>query len=297
MLIGTHNGEFHADDLLAVAALLALHPEAEIVRSRDAATLATCDMLVDVGGTFDAVSGRFDHHQREGAPSPRENGVKFSSFGLVWREYGEEIAGSLLAAQLVDRDLVQGIDALDNGQGELNVLPGVKHSTLSAAIGSLNPTWQEVAAGASYDGAFTEALSFAKMVLRRAIAEARAKAAMLQPLRAAAQGDAEIVVMPSSYKGDGHALVEVLCEEFPAAQFAVFIAGNGEWSAQAVPPVRGSFAQRCPFPSAWGWKRGADLAAVSGVPDAIFSHGAGFFACAVSREGAVALCKGALAAK
>lgn len=296
MKIGTHNGEFHADDLLAVAALLALHPSAEIVRSRDAETLAACDVLVDVGGTFDAATGRFDHHQREGAPSPRENGVKFSSFGLVWAQYGVEIAGGKLAAEIVDRDLVQGIDALDNGQGSCDVLDGVKHATLSGVIATLNPTWQEVAAGASYDDAFRDAITFASTVLRRAVATARAEAAMLASLREAAAGDAEVVVMPESYKGDGFALTGALADEFPAAKFAVFVAGNGEWSAQAVPPVRGSFAQRCPFPSAWGWKRGADLAAVSGVADAIFSHGGGFFACAVSREGAVALCKGALAA-
>jgi uncharacterized UPF0160 family protein len=297
MRIGTHNGEFHADDLLACAALLALYPYAEVVRTRDAAVLAACDVLVDVGGTFDSAKGRFDHHQREGAPSPRENGIKLSSFGLVWREFGAELAGDTLAASIVDRDLVQGVDALDNGQGSCDLLPGVKHSTLSGVIATLNPTWEEVANGASYDAAFTEALDFAKIVLRRAIASARAEAAMLASLREAARGDAEIVVMPPTYKGDGFSLVGALADEFPAAKFAVFVAGNGEWSAQAVPPTRGSFAQRCPFPSAWGWKRGADLAAVSGVADAIFSHGGGFFACAVSREGAFALCKGALAAR
>ena len=297
MIIGTHNGEFHCDDVMACAALLALHPKAQIVRTRDAKALAECDMLVDVGGVFDSAKGRFDHHQREGAPEPRANGVKLSSFGLVWAQYGAEIAGSKLAAEIVDRDLVQGIDALDNGQGSCDLLPGVKHSTLSGVIATLNPTWEEVAAGASYDAAFREALDFATTVLRRAIATARAEAAMLASLREAARGDAEIVVMPPTYKGDGFSLVGALADEYPTAKFAVFVAGNGEWSAQAVPPVRGSFAQRCPFPSAWGWKRGSDLAAVSGVPDAIFSHGGGFFACAVSREGGVALCKAALAAR
>jgi uncharacterized UPF0160 family protein len=195
----------------------------------------------------------------------------------------------------VDRDLVQGIDALDNGQGSCDVLPGVKHATLSSVLGSLNPTWQEVAGGANYDEAFREeALPFARTVLCCAIATALAEATMLEPLRKAAAGDAEIVVMPASYKGDGFSLVGALADEFPNAKFAVFLAGNGEWSAQAVPPVRGSFEQRCPFPESWNWKRGAELAAVSGVTDAIFSHGKNFFACAATREGAIALCRAAL---
>lgn len=39
--------------------------DAEIVRSRDPDVLAQCDIVIDVGGTYDASSLRFDHHQRE----------------------------------------------------------------------------------------------------------------------------------------------------------------------------------------------------------------------------------------
>ncbi len=46
--IGTHNGMFHADDLLAVALLKLIYPDAEIVRTRDAKTLDECDIVVDV---------------------------------------------------------------------------------------------------------------------------------------------------------------------------------------------------------------------------------------------------------
>lgn len=45
--------------------LLFLFPQdAEIVRTRDPALLAECDIVVDVGGEFDPKRHRYDHHQR-----------------------------------------------------------------------------------------------------------------------------------------------------------------------------------------------------------------------------------------
>nr|KAF6367714.1 hypothetical protein mMyoMyo1_001667 [Myotis myotis] len=64
--IGTHNGTFHCDEALACA-LLRLLPEyqdAEIVRTRDPEKLASCDVVVDVGGEYDPQRHRYDHHQR-----------------------------------------------------------------------------------------------------------------------------------------------------------------------------------------------------------------------------------------
>ena len=56
--IGTHNGIFHCDEVVAVA-LLFFHSDKKIiiVRSRNEKILNKCDICVDVGG------GEFDHHQ------------------------------------------------------------------------------------------------------------------------------------------------------------------------------------------------------------------------------------------
>ena len=49
MKIGTHNGAFHCDEVLACAMLKQLpeYKEAEIVRTRDQALLDECDIVVD----------------------------------------------------------------------------------------------------------------------------------------------------------------------------------------------------------------------------------------------------------
>ncbi|KTF75766.1 hypothetical protein cypCar_00049100, partial [Cyprinus carpio] len=66
MRIGTHNGTFHCDEVLACFLLRQLpeYKDAEIARSRDASLLAQCDVVVDVGGEYDPARQRYDHHQR-----------------------------------------------------------------------------------------------------------------------------------------------------------------------------------------------------------------------------------------
>ena len=115
MQVATHPGNFHADDVFAVAALELVHGPLEVVRTRDADAQAAADLRVDVGGRHDPASGDFDHHQKGGA-GERENGIRYASFGLVWREYGERLAGSAEAAAAIDERLVCGVDANDVGQ-------------------------------------------------------------------------------------------------------------------------------------------------------------------------------------
>jgi uncharacterized UPF0160 family protein len=66
--IGTHNGTFHCDEVLACCMLRQLHEykDAEIIRTRDQAALEECDIVVDVGGVYEPEKHRYDHHQRYG---------------------------------------------------------------------------------------------------------------------------------------------------------------------------------------------------------------------------------------
>jgi uncharacterized UPF0160 family protein len=110
--IGTHDGSFHADEALACF-LLKLLPharDAAIVRTRDAARLAACDAVVDVGGVFDAAALRFDHHQRTfthtmatlcpGKPWT----TRLSSAGLVFAHYGRAAIAQLCGTGAADTE-------------------------------------------------------------------------------------------------------------------------------------------------------------------------------------------------
>ena len=111
--IATHNGNFHADDVFSIAALMNIFPSFNLIRTRKLELIAKADIVIDVGGEYDADNGRFDHHQRNGA-GQRENGIPYSSFGLVWQKYGVEICqGNHEVANSVDAGLVSTIDAID----------------------------------------------------------------------------------------------------------------------------------------------------------------------------------------
>ncbi|PJA31547.1 MAG: metal-dependent hydrolase, partial [Zetaproteobacteria bacterium CG_4_9_14_3_um_filter_53_7] len=163
--IATHNGNFHADDVFSVAAIELRFPSFTLVRTRDAELIAKADIVIDVGLEYDPESDRFDHHQRGGA-GERENGIPYSSFGLIWQKYGAAICGGDQdVANAVDAGLVSNIDAIDCGHVE-GVIKGI---TLSQTIGMFNPTWQEES---HVDACFDEAVEFASRVLTRFIAAA-----------------------------------------------------------------------------------------------------------------------------
>lgn len=63
--IGTHDGKFHADEALACSLLLMTDAfkGASVNRSRDPEILDKMDIVVDVGGVYDPIKHRYDHHQ------------------------------------------------------------------------------------------------------------------------------------------------------------------------------------------------------------------------------------------
>src|SRR4051794_7837337 len=141
MQVATHPGNFHADDVFAVAVLGLVHGSIDVIRTRDEAALAAADVRVDIGGASDPSTGDFDHHQRGGA-GERANGIRYASFGLVWRELGAGLAGGEESAAAIDERLVQGVDANDTGQ---NISPalfgGIRPMSVSGVIAGFNPPW------------------------------------------------------------------------------------------------------------------------------------------------------------
>ena len=85
VIIVTHDGMFHSDDVFAVAALLSLLDAtpaiATVVRTRDEDLMRKADFVVDVGGVYDSEKNRFDHHQ-EGGAGKRLNGISYAAFSF-----------------------------------------------------------------------------------------------------------------------------------------------------------------------------------------------------------------------
>src|SRR5512139_750518 len=106
----THDGSFHADDVLAFALIRVFRdPEAELVRTRDRDRIAAADVAIDVGDEYDPARRRFDHHQVS-----YQGHLSSAGMVLAWLEaegcLSHEL-GATLRGQLVDF-----VDAVDNGR-------------------------------------------------------------------------------------------------------------------------------------------------------------------------------------
>jgi uncharacterized UPF0160 family protein len=292
MLIATHDGSFHADEVFAIAALGLLGDPIEVVRTRDRNDLAQVDLRVDVGFRDDASTGDFDHHQRE-FDRARDNGMRYASFGLVWREFGTRVCeGDQDDADAVDETLVQSVDANDTGQQlTQSLIDGVHPMTVNAIIGGFNPRWDEALRPEEERERFDAAVALAQGILAREVASAASGRRSERIVREAiaAAPDPRVVELPVNAPWK-----QVLVPATADALFVIYPKRQG-FGLEAVPRELGSFQNRRDLPAAWGGLEGADLVAATGVEEAVFCHAKRFLVVARSRAGIKRLAELALA--
>lgn len=286
----THDGTFHSDDVFAVAALKKiLDPhEVEIKRTRDPQIIEVGDYVVDVGGIYDPAKNRFDHHQ-EGGAGLRENGIKYSSFGLVWKKFGEDIAGSREIADRIERKLVVPIDAIDNGQEIIErKIKDIGPYTISDIVFAFRPSWRE--SGGDYLSEFYEAVKFAGFILDREIISGTGEleANRLAEEDFARAEDKRVVFLSKHYPW-----YEVM-DHHKEVLYVLYQQNENTWRLRAVPESLDSFTPRKMLPAAWAGKERYELADETGVPDALFCHNNRFVAVAGSKEGILKLAELAL---
>ena len=290
MKIATHNGPFHCDDVFAVAVLLKLYPDAEIVRTRDTEVMDVCDIVLDVGQIYDHDKKRYDHHQL-GKAGERENGISYSALGLVWRHYGLEwCEDNKDLWQKIDGGFVTAIDADDNGQ-ELYTLTEFEIGPIALwdVIKWFRPMYGEAF---SFDEGFMRAVEFATTVLLRYKTKCLAGLSLLQKVSVLylEQPDKRAFVM------EEHMPLGEFAEEATELLFTVYPDANHNWRISTVPKEKGTFKNRKDLPESWAGLSGEALADVTGVEDAVFCHNERFIAGAKTKEGVLKLLKLALEA-
>lgn len=294
----THDGMFHADEVLATVVLRTIFDQAELIRTRDPQILGTAgeeSVLYDVGGAYDPDRNRFDHHQ-PGAPT-RRDGSPYSAFGLVWDRYGAEyleligVDADLIPGvqEGVDRSIVIGIDLLDNGALDPSSLGPAAGLTLPSLLMDLNPPYD------APDGAerawFDVALRLAGDVL---ISRAKGLESALRARREVLDaiersGASPVLELPRG------APFRAAIEEAGADHILLVVhPRKTDWVVSTVSVEEGSYTRRLDLPEGWAGLEGAALAARSGVPDAVFCHRSRFMAVAGTREGALRMAELAL---
>lgn len=313
--IGTHDGIFHCDEVLACFMLKKL-PEfvsSEIIRTRDPKVLDTCDIVVDVGGVYDPSKHRYDHHQREFThtmnslvPS-RPWQIKLSSAGLIYHHFGEKflesVVGPIKEPELLKKlynycyeYFVQEIDGLDNGVPMFDGEPKYRINTnLSSRVGHLNPAWNaEKTADMNqlFNSAmdlvgnefldrinyFTQSFWPARKIVKDAIDN-----------RFNVHKSGEIIELSTSCPWKEHLTQLEEDEDLKGViKFAIF-STEKDWRVQAVPVSPTSFVCRVFLHSKWQGLRDEELSKVSGIENCIFVHSNGFIGGNRTREGALAM--------
>lgn len=300
MIIATHSGKFHADDAWATAVLKVLFPHADIIRTRDPATIEAADFAVDVGGIWDPATGRFDHHQK-GFNGARPTGVPYASAGLVWREYGARCVAALALAHTghvlpddkaremaygIDADVVQYLDLSDVGAAKS--APG--GYGLSAVISGYNTNWldeQRLGYGAAAEDYRLDQFRRAMAVLTDVMVNAvkyrvGALLALQQVRQAQVHNGGRVLFLENGALPWG----QVVRREMPKVLFVISHSiAEQRYMLHTVSVSTESFQARADLPEAWAGLRDAELAAVTGVPDAGFCHNGRFIASAKSYAG------------
>jgi len=285
--LGTHSGKFHADDVMATAILRLLLGDIKVTRTRDENILRELDFVYDIS------LGEFDHHQLD--KEIRENNIPYAACGLVWREFGPRVIQKfnpqfeehdiLTIFDYVDKNLVQGIDATDNG---MDIKSEIKVTSISDIIQSFNPTWDS---SYSKDEAFEESVLYATEVLKRIISRQVSviKARIIVNEAFQDRTINEIMVLKTGcpwlqqlLKIDVHN--EVLFVISPDDN-------QTEYKIQAVKKTPDTFEARKDLLESIRGKSSEEINSIIKIDDAIFCHKAGFIASAKSMESALKIAK------
>lgn len=283
--IAVHDGAFHADDVFAIAILKLIYPKSKIIRTRDEKKLEKADLRVDVGRKYNPEKGDFDHHQKEFTKT-RKNNIPYASAGLIWKTFGNALVTSPEAFEYIDKELIQPIDARDNG---LNFSIGeISPYTIQKVVETFYPDWKSKKP--NYDRAFYNAISFAKDLLKKEIGIANGlkqeKEFIEKMIKDTSKNYLIFENEPPNWK-------DILLD-YPKFKYVIYRSANGNWDSKACRIRKDSFEVRKLFPKEWADLTNEKLAEITQVKDAIFCHKMLFIAVTKSKEGAIKLTELAL---
>jgi uncharacterized UPF0160 family protein len=285
--LGTHSGKFHADDVMATAILRLLIGDIKVTRTRDEDILNKINFVYDIG------LGEFDHHQLN--KEIRENNIPYAACGLVWREFGPRVIQKfnsefdkndiLSIFDYVDKNILQGIDATDNG---IDIKSEIKVTSISDIIQSFNPTWDSES---SKDEAFEEAVRYAtelmKRIIGRQVSVIKARGIVNEAFQN--RDIKEIIVLKNGCPW----LQQLLKIDINTEVLFVISPddNNVEYKIQTVKKTPDTFEARKDLLESIRGKSSEEINSIIKIDDAIFCHKAGFIASVKSMESALKIAK------
>ncbi len=264
----THSGTMHADDVFATAFLELYLGDVRLFRTSSVnfAELGSDVFVYDVGRR------EFDHHQADALK--RDNGITYCSFGLLWRKFGKDF---LFKRNIdfvdevflgIDSDLIEGIDADDNG-----IFPKIeaeyKVKTTSNIIKLFNPSF---GSDENENQQFLKAVSLAKMILEEEILYINGKVLASKKITKSLEkinSDSKYLILDEFLPYE-ETLINY--EDANNILFVAYPSNRGGYAIKTVPKSQDDKTSRMDFPEEWAGKSDAELEKISNIQGLKFCH-------------------------
>lgn len=272
VVIGTHPGIFHANEVVAIS-LLHIYYEYEcigVMRTEDAKELEKCDIFVGIGDG------------------------KFANAKLVWKELGKKIVKKLannLEGKLNEFQLSAVVDSIDE-----NYIQQIDETF--SYIEAFLPNWY-CRDNRGFNEAFAKVVEITISILERFIRKAIEKeVSYFLVLSSLNNNSSRILELPAPtiqwqepillYNGCFRQNVDFVIFPYPYGYPVE------SWAAQCVPRnCIVPFDKRIPFPKNWAGQTNK-LPEISGIPDATFCDSNCSFVRANTKEAVIQMCEKAI---
>lgn len=264
----THSGTMHADEVFATAFLDLYLGDLRVFRTSN----VDFDMLNPNTLVYDIGRGKYDHHQEDALK--RENGITYSSFGLLWKEFGKDYITKLgiedvLAMFLgIDKDLVEGIDADDNGFFP-KVEANYRVKTLPNIIKLFNPSFDSDQDESSQ---FLKAVDFAKTIFIEEFNSIKGKVIAdkkIQGILDSLEDNQKYLILDEYLPYEESILNS---DKANSLLFVAFPSNRGGYAIKVLPKSFEDRTARVAFPEEWSGKVGEELEKISGISGLTFCH-------------------------
>jgi len=275
----THIGTMHTDDVFATAFLDLYKKDIKLIRVKEITdTVKKGALIYDIG------RGKYDHHQED--TKVRENGIKYSSFGLLFNEFGREYLKEQGIEEIetvfntMDKELIEGIDAVDNGVfPEINAIYKVK--TLDDIIKSCNPSYSS---SQNENDQFIKAVELAKIIfqetLSNIIGKTKARKIILEKISATTKPYLEL----DEYIPYEETILK--SENASHILFALYPSNRGGYGIKTIKKSPEDKNDRLSFPEEWAGLEKEQLENVSGIKDIEFCHSGRFLVICKTKQAA-----------
>ena len=264
----THNGSMHADEVFSSAFLELYLGDIKVFRTSNIDNLNINDNIL----VYDIGRGKFDHHQQDALK--RDNDIIYCSFGLLWKEFGKDFLKKYGIEDIeqvwkgIDKDLVEGIDADDNGQFP-KIESNYKVKTLPNIIKIFNPSLES---GEDESTQFEKACQLAKSILEEEILYINGKIIAENKLKEYLEDislEDKFVILDKYLPYEDTILND---EKYNNILFVAYPSNRGGYAIKVVPKSAEEKTARMYFPDNWAGLEKEELEKVSGIKGLKFCH-------------------------